>query len=243
MRQLWFRSDQVGWNPHSYEWFFRRTPLGAAFRAREQEAIFDLLGPILEPVHSVLEVGCGTGNYTVPVARRCKRMVAVDSSPEMLQYLRQRLSQEELWNVQIRLGHLPEGLGVAEKFDVVLAVGVLNYVEGLEESLRVLASALKLGGWAVFNVPLATAEGRIYALTELLNRRRINSLSAEETVDLTEKVGLQVHTTAPTGLSRGGITLMVRAVAPPLPACGLLSSAPETLRCTPPAPSATTNGH
>ena len=35
---------------------------------------------------------------------------------------------------------------------------------------------LKPGGWAIFNVPLLSAEGRIYALTELVNRRRINIL-------------------------------------------------------------------
>ena len=217
MRKLWFQPNQAGWDPHSYEWYFG-TRLGAAIRVREEEAVFGLLGEVMEPHHSVLEVGSGTGNYTAPLARRCASVTAVDSSPEMLRYLEERLSREGLTNVQIRSGRLPDELEVTKKFDGVLAVGVLNYVEGLEESLRTFVSALKPGGWAVFNVPLTTAEGRIYTLQELFGRRRINSLSREEIVALAERVGLRVEATAPAGLSRGGLTLVVGAVlqvAPP----------------------------
>lgn len=56
-------------------------------------------------------------------------------------------------------------------------IGVLDYVEGLEESLRAHVSALKPGGWTVFNVTITTIEGRIYALQELVGRRQINSRS------------------------------------------------------------------
>jgi hypothetical protein len=97
-------------------------------------------------------------------------------------------------------------------------IGVLDYVEGLEESLRALVSALKPGGWTVFNVTITTVEGRIYALQELVGRRQINSRSPGEITALAEGVGLQVEKTAPAGLSLGGLTLVVgaaRPVAPP----------------------------
>jgi cyclopropane fatty-acyl-phospholipid synthase-like methyltransferase len=89
----------------------------------------------MESHHPVLEVGCVTGNYTVPMTRRCTRVVAIDGSPEMLQYPRRRISGEDLANVEPRLGRLPDGLETPGKFDGTLAVGVLKYVEGLEESL------------------------------------------------------------------------------------------------------------
>src|SRR5438270_13236305 len=128
MRKLWFRPAQAGWNPFSYEWYFR-TPMGAAIRAREEEAVFRFLEVVMEPHHSILEVGCGTGNYTIPVARRCAKMMAIDASPEMLQYLRERLLREGLANVETRLGRLPNGLETSKKYNGTLAVGVLNYVE------------------------------------------------------------------------------------------------------------------
>lgn len=214
VRNLWFHPVEERWNPRFFERYFE-TPLGAAIRTREEQSIYDFIATLLEPHHSVLEVGCGTGNYTVPVARRCKEVVGIDSSPEMLQYLRERLLREGLANIEIRLGQLPDRLGAAQgEFDGAMVIGVLNYAEDLEESLRVLASVLKPGGWAIFNVPIPTIEGRIYAFSEFLNRRRAFLYSPEEIVLLTESTGLRVEIADAVGLSRGGLTLVVGAVAP-----------------------------
>jgi SAM-dependent methyltransferase len=214
LSRVWLRSNQAGWNPHIFEWYFRSTPIGRSFRTREEDMVFGFLGTVLKPHHAVLEIGSGTGNYTVPVASRCAEVVAVDSSPGMLRYLRERCHYANLDNLDLRLGHLPGGLGVSEIFDGVLAVGVLNYVEPLEESLHKLSSILKPGGWAVFNLPVSTPEGWLYALEELLlHRRRINILSVEEMIGLTERVGLKVQATAPAGLSKGGITCFLLATS------------------------------
>lgn len=210
----WFQPARAGWDPDFFEGYFG-TPLGAAVRAKEEKAVYDFLGAVMEPDHSVLELGPGTGNYTVPVARRCAEMMAIDSSPEMLRYLRGRLFREGLANVETRLGELPEGLETSgRKFDGVLAVGVLNYVRDIELSLPAFASALVPGGWAVFNVPLPTVEGRIYALTEFAGRRRIYLHDSKEILDLIERAGLRAQTMAPAGLTQGGLTLVVGARAP-----------------------------
>ena len=212
-RQLWFRPDHTGWNPRLYERFFD-TYLGGKLRTQEELTIFDFLGDVLERSHSVLEVGCGTGNYTVPVAHNCARTVAVDASPEMLRYVRERLDQEGLSGVETRLERLPGGLGPAQSFDGTLAIGVLNYIKDIESALRSLASSLKPGGWAVFNVPARSIEGRIYALAEFFNRRQIYLYSVPEIVELGKKIGLRIEATATAGLSRGGITVVVGATKP-----------------------------
>ena len=211
--QLWFRPDHTGWNPRLYERFFD-TLLGGKLRTREELTIFDFLGDVLERSHSVLEVGCGTGNYTVPVAHNCARTVAVDASPEMLRYVRERLDQEGLSGVETRLERLPGGLGPAQSFDGTLAIGVLNYIKDIESALRSLASSLKPGGWAVFNVPARSIEGRGYALAEFFNRRQIYLYSVPEIVELGKKIGLRIEATATAGLSRGGITVVVGATKP-----------------------------
>jgi len=213
VRQLWFRPDHAGWNPRLYERFFD-TLLGGKLRTREELTIFDFLGDRLERSHSVLEVGCGTGNYTVPVAHNCARTVAVDASPEMLRYVRERLDQEGLLGVETRLERLPGGLGPAQSFDGTLAIGVLNYIKDIESALRSLASSLKPGGWAVFNVPARSVEGRVYVLAEFFNRRQIYLYSVPEIVELGKKIGLRIEATATAGLSRGGITVVVGATKP-----------------------------
>ncbi|HET7479589.1 MAG TPA: class I SAM-dependent methyltransferase [Rubrobacteraceae bacterium] len=207
----WFLSNDAGWDPRSYERYFG-TPLGAAFRDREERVIFEFVGNLMRPRHSVLEVGCGTGNYTVPLARRCAEITAVDSSPEMRGYLRERLIRERVTGVEIRPGRLPDDLGALRGFDGVLSVGVLNYVEDLAASLRSLAAPLKPGGWIVFTVPLRSVEGGIYAAAELANRRRIYPRTFKEVSALTGRAGLKILESAAAGLTRSGLTLVVAAV-------------------------------
>ncbi len=219
-RKLWFQPVEAGWTPRFFERYFG-TRIGATIRSREEEAVYDFLGGVLRPRHKVLEVGCGTGNYTVPVARRCAEVIALDSSPEMLQYLRDLLLQKDLSNVETRPGRLPDKLGARRgEFDGALVVGVLNYAENLEESLRALVSALKPDGWVVFNVPVTTIEGGIYALSEILNRRWAYLLSPNEILDSTKRAGLRVDYTATAGLSRAGLTLTVGATVPAAPSIG-----------------------
>jgi len=185
--------------------------MSTAVRAREESTIYDFLGNVLERGHSVLEVGCGTGNYTVPVARRCARTVAVDASPKMLRYARERLDREGLSGVETRLERLSSGPGLGQGFDEALAIGVLNYIRDIEGALRTMISSLKPGGWTIFNVPARSVEGRIYALAEFANRRRIYLYSLPEIVGLGKKIGLRIDTAVAAGLSRGGITVVVGA--------------------------------
>jgi ubiquinone/menaquinone biosynthesis C-methylase UbiE len=141
-------------------------------------------------------------------------MVAVDASPEMLRHTRGRLDREGLSGVETRLERLPSRLGPAQSFDGTLAIGVLDYVRDIEAAVRSLALPLKPGGWTVFNVPARSTEGRLNALVEFVNRRRIYLYSVPEIADLGKKTGLKIETTATAGLSRGGITVVVGATKP-----------------------------
>jgi predicted TPR repeat methyltransferase len=116
-----------------------------------------------------------------------------------------------LFGVETRLGRLPARPGPEGSFDGALAIGVLNYIRDIEGALKMLVSLLKAGGWAIFNVPARSAEGRIYALAELVNRRRIYLYSLPEIVRLGERMGLRVEAAETAGLSGGGITVVVVA--------------------------------
>lgn len=208
--ERWFRSGGEGWYPGLYEWFFSNTRRGAALRAREEDLVYDMLVTVPIPDHSILEFGPGTGNYTVPLAYRCTRMTTIEVSEEMNRYLRERLLREGLSDVETRLGRIEDGVGTAEKFDGALALGPFFYVRDLEEGLLALASALKPGGWVVFGVPLLTPEGRLFALNELVARRRVYLRSPEETARSAEKAGLKVERSSIVGTSRRGLTLVLR---------------------------------
>ena len=121
----WFRSSGAGWHPGLYEWFFKSTRMGSTLRIREEEITYGFLGNVLKPDQSILEFGPGTGNYTVPLARRCARVVTLEVSEEMQEYLQERLGKEGLENVETRLGRLQDRLHTAGEFDGVLAMGPL----------------------------------------------------------------------------------------------------------------------
>ena len=63
-----------------------------------QDALFDKL--ILDENDNVLDVGCGEGSVTIPLARRVKKVIGLDSSPKMLEYLEKRALDNKIDNIE-----------------------------------------------------------------------------------------------------------------------------------------------
>src|SRR5690348_3922163 len=55
---------------------------------RDAKHILDFAGTNLGEARTALEIGCGVGRITLPMARRFERVVAVDIAPTMLDRLR-----------------------------------------------------------------------------------------------------------------------------------------------------------
>lgn len=53
----------------------------------------------LKDVDTVLDIGCGSGNLALPLARRVRRVHALDFSPEMLRLLRAQARAEGVRNI------------------------------------------------------------------------------------------------------------------------------------------------
>jgi ubiquinone/menaquinone biosynthesis C-methylase UbiE len=103
------------------------------------------------PLGRVLDVGTGTGRIVELFAAEASRLVAIDSSPEMLRLARAKiasLSPEIASKVDIKLGDfnmLPVGDG---EFDTVIFHQVLHYAQHPEaviaEAIRTLAPGGRL---------------------------------------------------------------------------------------------------
>lgn len=210
-RARWFRSVSAYWRPDLYEGYFTRTPIGSLLRRRDDRIVHAALDRLAEPAHEVLEVGAGTGHYTLALARRCARVTALDASPEMVEYLRDRAAREGATNVEAEIGRLPDGIDAAGPFDGVVCLGVLGYVRELEAALGALAGRLRPGGWALFSMPPRSAEGRLHEVFELAGRRRVSLRSPAEARQAAARAGLEVAGESRAGLSGGGITLLLEA--------------------------------
>ena len=69
--------------------FFKRT-----HKEDYNDALLSKL--ILDENDTVLDVGCGEGSVTIPIAKRVKKVIGIDSSPKMIEYLEKRAANSKL---------------------------------------------------------------------------------------------------------------------------------------------------
>ena len=99
-----------------------------------QTALFDKL--ILDENDVVLDVGCGEGSVTIPIAKRVKKVIGVDSSPKMLEYLEKRANENNITNIETILKPIEEiSYDEIGDVDVVVCSRSLNGIVPIDEVL------------------------------------------------------------------------------------------------------------
>jgi SAM-dependent methyltransferase len=133
---------------------FRATPAGRQFDQMEMRPTLAALAPLGDRV--VLELGAGTGRYTVELARDSRAVLAVDFSARSLETLARKLSDERL-EIAARVGLVQADvtrLGVAPRaFDRVLSTLLSNLPSRAHRAAMygVAAGCLRANGVFVFS--------------------------------------------------------------------------------------------
>ncbi len=102
-----------------------------------------LLRYVPENCENALEIGCGTGAFARALARRCRQVVALDLSAEMIRVARSRSSQFE--NVEFQLADAMTWSFPQSHFDFVCSIATLHHLEQRELLLKI-KQTLKPGG-------------------------------------------------------------------------------------------------
>jgi len=89
----WKSKNAVDWDRNA-EAFARRTA-----HSIYNQMFIDLLQP--EPDWSVLDIGCGPGTLSIPLAKRVRHVSALDFSPKMLQIIREHTLKEGITNIAL----------------------------------------------------------------------------------------------------------------------------------------------
>jgi SAM-dependent methyltransferase len=97
----------------------------------------------LEAGSRVLEIGCGTGQATVSLAKRGYRIVAVELGPELATVARRRLAAYP--NVEVVLGGFEEWALPRDRFDAVVSATAFHWIDP-EIRVTKAAEALRPGG-------------------------------------------------------------------------------------------------
>ncbi len=81
---------------------------------------------------SILDIGCGAGRFTIPLAERGMDVVGIDYSSEMIRMAEEYVKARNESGATLRVTHLccdfVSEFDPKEKFDVSLAIGVLDYI-------------------------------------------------------------------------------------------------------------------
>ncbi len=163
------RSSMIGpyrWLAQYYDELFSssRAPIDAA---RER-----VLGPILPHVETACDLACGTGTTALVLARRGIRVYAVDLSPLMCRFAREKANGARLplrvLRADMRSFRLPEAVDL-----ITCEYDALNHVPrraDLQRVAKAVARALRPGGHFFFDVNNSLAFKRYWRSTHWIEK-------------------------------------------------------------------------
>jgi SAM-dependent methyltransferase len=102
-----------------------------------------LLKQLPSSCESVLEIGCGTGEFSRLLAERSGRVVAIDLSPKMIEI--SKVKSGHLTNINFQVSDILKWEFPVEQFDAIASIATFHHLP-LESLLPSLKEALKPGG-------------------------------------------------------------------------------------------------
>lgn len=171
--------------------------------------------PLISRDHRVLEIGAGTGIYTIPLARRCREITAIELSQNMVTVLKNKASREGLSNI-IFMNRDISDITPADQYDSVCAFSSFEYITDLGNLIRNLSMSIRPGGIIYFT----TAHRSFFRFfTQIGNALRQGLWLHARTKNEVRKIlsrsgfdGISVSTHAMKWPLLGGILLEAKAV-------------------------------
>lgn len=105
-----------------------------------------LLNHVPQNCENALEIGCGTGAFARQLATRCKRVIALDLSPEMIRVARSRSARFD--NLEFQLADAMTWSFPQSQFDFICSIATLHHLQQRELFMKI-KDALKPRGFLV----------------------------------------------------------------------------------------------
>ncbi|HEX9022773.1 MAG TPA: polysaccharide deacetylase family protein, partial [Geobacteraceae bacterium] len=118
-------------------------------KRKEYELFLARLPALCTGTERVLEIGAGTGIFTIPLARRCREVVAVDISRNMLALLEKKAAVDGLDNIRTLLCDA-ETIPLDGTFSLICAFASLEYMSDLPALVQRLARHIEPEGTIYF---------------------------------------------------------------------------------------------
>lgn len=158
------------WTTRYDRWF--ETPCGTLIKQYESELLLELLNPL--PMDKILDVGCGTGIFTIEVMAFGPMITGIDISRPMLRKAMDKTGQSGFTGICADMCALPFA---DNSFDKVLSMTAIEFVEDAKKAIDELDRVAKKAGTIVVTT--------LNSLSPWAKRRRN---TAKKGHDLFEKI-------------------------------------------------------
>lgn len=172
-------------------WYY--TKLGSFVDDTETECAFRLLQP--SSGESILDIGCGTGNFSLKLARVGADVTGIDVSDAMLDVAREKSTGEDL-NIDFQNMGAHDLTFQDQSFDAMLCMATLEFVEDPKQVFDETMRVIKPGGRIVIGVIHQNSPwGKLYAEqaeqgdpvfsgANLKTRRDLQKLDSEHLIEI-----------------------------------------------------------
>ena len=107
----------------------------------------------LQPRHSVVELGCGTGTTALRLGKSVRHYLGTDISSGMIAIAREKLAAEPIPSLSFRTVTAEELADEEARFEAVLGFNYLHLVRKVPGTLRSIHALLKPGGLFISKTP------------------------------------------------------------------------------------------
>jgi len=100
----------------------------------------------LRPTFVAVDLGCGSGFFTVPLSQRVQKVYAIDVQEKMLEFLRKKIRKLKITNVEPLLSKSNEIPLGDESVDFLVSINTLHEFDDKETMIEEMKRVLKRGG-------------------------------------------------------------------------------------------------